>query len=349
MEHRNGLINPTAGIGVAANPIIRKPMLIGDHSYSIAGDDGYLKAMGDVFEPSTIRTLRALCDDGAFALDVGANIGLTALSLSQYCTKVAAVEPVPRTFDYLRRNVERITNISIFKHALGNSEGIVRMQGFNDFLAGSFIADTYEINNDSHFLEAVPIKRLDDCFPSFGLGRLDLVKVDVEGFELEVFEGGRQVIGDLKPMAFLEMNHWCLNVFRRISIPEFRERLLDVFPFVYAIDGDEILDYGDEANVHHINHSHVILHRFDNLVAGFDRDQIVSRLESLRHLDASEVTETAPVHTFESEIGRLNVEIGDLSARTAELLEIIEAYRRSTSWKITAPMRAIIGALKRRR
>src|ERR1700739_2636388 len=153
MKHRNGLINPMAGIGVAANPIIRRPMQIGDHTYSIAGDDGYLNAMGGVFEPSTIRTLRALCDDNAFALAVGSHIGLTALGLSQYCAKIAAVEPVPRTFDYLRRNVEMTPNISIFTHALGNSEGIVRMQGYNDFLAGSFVADTYEVRNDNHFLE----------------------------------------------------------------------------------------------------------------------------------------------------------------------------------------------------
>ncbi|WP_160111734.1 FkbM family methyltransferase [Paraburkholderia piptadeniae] len=341
-------MNPMSGIGVAKDPIIRRPITVGEKSYQIAGDNGYLTAMGEHFEPTTIRTLRALCDDGAHAIDVGANIGLTALGLSQYCDKVAAVEPVPRTFDYLRRNTEATPNISIFKHALGNSEGIVRMQGYNDFLAGSFIADTYQVNNDNHFLEAVPIKRLDDCFASTGLGRLDLMKVDVEGFELEVFEGGRQVIGDLKPLAFLEMNHWCLNVFRRISIPEFRERLLAVFPFVFAMDGENYLDYGDDANVHNINHGHIIEHRFSNLVAGFDRDEIIARLETLRSpVIEQEAPQATTLDAMHLEIDSLRRDVADLQMRLNASTATVEAIQTSTSWKITAPIRSLVGAFKK--
>lgn len=351
-QEQNGPINPMAGIGVAKDQIVRKPIRIGDRTYSVAGDNGYLSAMGDTFEPMTIRTLRALCDDGAHALDVGANIGFTALGLSQYCSKVAAIEPVPRTFDYLRRNVETTPNISIFKHALGNSEGIVRMQGYNDFLAGSFVADAYEVHNDNHFLEAVPIKRLDDCFQSFGLDRIDVMKVDVEGFELEVFEGGRQVIGDFKPMAFLEMNHWCLSVFRRISIPEFRERLLAVFPYVYAMDGESNIDFSDNANAHNIYHAHLIEHRFSNLVAGFDRDQIIERLETLRRPVAPQPAPAPQIpspneEAMRAEIESLKVDMfalrESLGASTAE----VEALRQSTSWKITAPIRAVVSALKK--
>lgn len=343
-------VSPSVGIGVA-DPVTSRRVKIGERTYSISGDNGYLSAMGSTFEPSTVHTLRALCDDGAYAVDVGANIGLTALALSQYCRKVIGIEPVPRTFEYLRRNVETTPNIAIFKHALGNSEGIVRMQGYNDFLAGSFIADTYEVHNDNHFLEAVPIKRLDDCFTSMGLDRLDLLKVDVEGFELEVFEGGKQVIGDFKPMAFLEMNHWCLNVFRRISIPEFRERLLAVFPFIYAMDGEKYLDYGDDANVHNINHGHIIEHRFSNLVAGFDRDQIVARLEALRGpavLQAPAPPQPSPQEEdLRAKIESMKLHIVALQKQLDESICTAEALRQSTSWKITAPIRAVVNALRK--
>jgi FkbM family methyltransferase len=293
-----------------------------------------------------VATLHALGENGDRALDIGANIGLTALALSQFCEKVVAIEPVPRTFEYLQCNTRTIPSISVFQHALGNSTGMIPMQGHNNFLAGSFVADAYHVETD-HFMEHVPIKRLDDCFSNFGLSVIDLMKIDVEGFELEVIEGGRQIINDLKPLVFLEMNHWCLNVFRRISIPEFRERLLAIFPCVYAVDGDDFLDYGDDANVHHINHSHVVHFKFCNLIAGFDRDEITERLMSKRSVNA-ERTICAP----EAELSLDNLqdgqgEISQLKAKIQELQEMNQAYEASKSWRITAPLRDIYRLLKR--
>jgi hypothetical protein len=81
--------------------------------------------------------------------------------------------------------------------------------------------------------------------------------------------------------VFLEMNHWCLNIYRQISIPEFRERLLQIFPCVYAIDGLDYLDYVDQRNVHHINYHHVLEFKYMNLIAGFDREEILSKLSTL--------------------------------------------------------------------
>lgn len=314
-----------------------KSITIGDRQFHIVGDAGYLKAVGAAFEPDTIGALRALAADQAQALDVGANIGLTACALSQFCEKVSGIEPVPRTFGYLQRNTSNLPNVKIFKHALGSSEGIVRMQGYPDFLAGSFIADAYEIPNDNHFLEEVAVKRLDDCFPSLGLDRIDLMKVDVEGFELEVFEGGRQVIGDFKPMAFLEMNHWCLNIFRRISLPEFRERLLAVFPVLYAMDGDEFVDFAEEGNLHRIYHGHLVEHRFANLVAGFDRDEIVGRLTTLCSAERMRRMTAPPP---EPEIDYAALEIAALRDDLARAAARVEELEKSTSWRLTAPLRA---------
>jgi hypothetical protein len=70
-----------------------------------------------------------------------------------------------------------------------------------------------------------------------------------------------------------------------MSIPEFRERLMEYFPCVYAIDGLDYLDYGDQRNVHHINYHHVLNFRFMNLVAGFDRQEILFRLSGLREIE----------------------------------------------------------------
>ena len=250
------------------------------------GDDNYLREIGEEFEPDNVAHFKVLCDEDSRVLDVGANIGLTALVLSQICPRgqIAAIEPLPRSFKYLKRNVSEAgaINLKIFNFALGSSEGSVLMQGHPSNFACSFIADNYRIPGSDHFSQEVPVRRLDEAFSELSLDRLDFMKVDVEGFELEVFRGAREILNTYKPIVFLEMNHWCLNIFRRMSIPEFREQLMKIFPYVYAIDGLDYLDYVDETNVHHINYHHVLQFRFMNLVAGFDRDEILSRLSGLR-------------------------------------------------------------------
>jgi FkbM family methyltransferase len=263
-----------------------KPVRILDSTFEVSGEDDYLQEIGEEFEPDNITILKLLCDEDSRVLDVGANIGLTALAFSQICPRgqVAAIEPLPPTFQHLQRNVTkaRARNLKIFNFALGSSAGTVLMQGHPSNFACSFVADNYTIPSGDHFSYEVPVRRLDDTFSELSLDRLDFLKVDVEGFELEVFAGAKDVLNTYKPIVFLEMNHWCLNIYRRISIPEFRERLLEFFPYVYAIDGLDYLDYVDQRNVHHINYHHVLQFRFMNLVAGFDRQEILFRLSEIR-------------------------------------------------------------------
>jgi FkbM family methyltransferase len=253
--------------------------------FEIYGDDDYLRGVGEEFEPNTVDIFSQLCRRDSRVLDVGSNIGMTALALSQICPdgKIVAIEPLPRTFQYLTRNVAKsgASNVKTYNFALGSAEGSVLMQGHPSNFACSFVADSYSIPTSDHFSQQVPVKRLDDVFPQLSLDRLDLLKIDVEGFELEVLAGAAETLNIYKPIIFMEMNHWCLNIFRRMSIPEFRERLMQIFPCIYAIDGLSYLDYVDERNVHHINYHHVLEFKYMNLVAGFDRQEILSRLAGL--------------------------------------------------------------------
>jgi FkbM family methyltransferase len=269
----------TSGMNTKSVRVLHKTL-------AIAGDDDYLREMGHEFEPDNVQLLSLLCDNDSRVLDVGANIGMTALALSQICPRgqIAAIEPIPRTFQYLRRNVAEADsdNIKIFNFALGSKKRLALMQGHPSNFACSFIADNYTIPGSDHFSYKVTVKRLDEAFCELSLDRLDFMKVDVEGFELEVFAGAKKTLNTYKPIVFLEMNHWCLNIYRRMSIPQFRERLMKYFPCIYAIDGSDYLDYVDPKNVHHINYHHVLNFKFMNLVAGFDRQDILSRLSGLR-------------------------------------------------------------------
>jgi hypothetical protein len=62
-----------------------KSVKILDRTFSISGEDNYLEELGKQFEPDNVPILAGLCDVDSRTLDVGANIGMTALALSQIC------------------------------------------------------------------------------------------------------------------------------------------------------------------------------------------------------------------------------------------------------------------------
>ena len=69
----------------------------------------------------------------------------------------------------------------------------------------------------------------------------------------------------------MEMNHYCLNVLQRITVPDFLDSMRSVFPFLYAIDKDNsaVMDLHDPEKAYFVMHEHVVQQRFPNLVAGF--------------------------------------------------------------------------------
>jgi hypothetical protein len=58
---------------------------ISGRRFAIYGDDDYLRGMGEEFEPDTVALFALLCGKDSRVLDVGANIGMTALALAQIC------------------------------------------------------------------------------------------------------------------------------------------------------------------------------------------------------------------------------------------------------------------------
>ncbi len=333
---------------------MRKRIWIAGKQFSIGGDDSYVRSIGDTFEPELMAIMASMCEPGAQVLDVGANVGMTALGFSHVNNgaKVVAVEPVPRTFALLKENTRQASNVVALNFALGKTPGKVTMQGHNDNLSGSFVSDTFHISENNHFSVDVEVKTVDQCFDELGLDRIDFLKIDVEGFELEVLEGAIETINRFKPRVVLEMNHWCLNMFRRISLPEFRDRLMTIFPVLYALDGEQYLDITDEENFRVVGYTHLTAMRYANIVAGFDAEDLERRMDSaIRSFpkSAHAAASTAEIpDTAGDDVGELKKLVADLKQRLAvaigehdEVKQLNHKILESTSWKITAPMRAL--------
>jgi FkbM family methyltransferase len=261
---------------------LNRDIYINKIKYNFDGDIRYLSGAPKDFDVITLSIFQNFCKNNSYVLDLGANIGFTAIALADICFdgKIAAVEPLEPTFNFLRKNINKSekNNITLHQYAVGNKTGEFPMQATSDFLAGAFIADQYQADQN-HFTMSVKINLLDDIFEEFNFDKLDFIKMDLEGYEIFALEGGIKTLNKFQPTVFLEMNHWCLNVFHRISLPEFQERLCQIFPYIYAIEYPNFLDFTCKNNFYHIAHEHVTTTcKYFNLIAGFNHSQILDSL-----------------------------------------------------------------------
>jgi hypothetical protein len=142
--------------------------------------------------------------------------------------------------------------------------------------SGGFVSNKLHLDA-GHQTEVVTIADGDSFLAAQNVQRVDFIKIDVEGFELEVLAGLKSVLERCRPVVVLEMNHWCLNAFQRITVPEFIDTLLACFPVLYAINGDELLNLHDaeqryRVTIEHITHGM----KFQNLIGCYDKDRIAA-------------------------------------------------------------------------
>lgn len=324
----------------------KKQITIGQNEYWITSDPGYSKHLGERFEPNTVALLEALCDKDSQVLDIGANIGITGIAIAQLASqgKVVAIEPVPATYKLLTNNIKNSnhSNISTHNFALGNKYSEIKMQGNPDNLSGAFVADIHTIDDGYHFSETVKQYRLDEIFNTLGLNRIDFIKMDVEGYELDVLEGATSLLSLHQPTVLLEMNYVSLNLWRGISITEFRNRLLNIFPFVYAVQENEYLDFRDSKQSHSIQFRHLTKWDFMDLVAGFNKEALLDRLQRLP--DIRQRNEKAAM--YRDNLNLANQRVATLQNELQESIQRVANIEASNSWKITRPLRNLISIFK---
>ena len=248
---------------------------IGAGKYVMSSDDEYLSGLGQRFEPQTVRLLSTLFSPESVVLDIGANIGCTSILFGQRARRVVAFEPSPSTFAFLRTNVTRsgLANVELRNHALGATPGRSQLTFAETNRAGGFVSPGTP-TSVGHVTEEISVMRLDDVVASLSLDAIDLIKIDVEGFELSVLEGGRATIGRFQPIVALELNHWCLNAFQRTSVPDFLDYLRSVFPILYAIQAHNYQDLHDASESYIVMYRHILQSQYATLVGAFDEEQM---------------------------------------------------------------------------
>jgi FkbM family methyltransferase len=142
-----------------------------------------------------------VAERGWTVLDVGANVGLYSMRAARQVGKeglVVSLEPNPVSYYWLKKNLELngMNNVKVYPTAMGSAEGYALFHAGtgNNIRLSSFSeehirAAQHHQDIDTYAIR-VPVKKLDSFMRTeFGEKTVDLMKVDVEGSELDVFRG----------------------------------------------------------------------------------------------------------------------------------------------------------------
>lgn len=145
------------------------------------------------YERGTISVMRQFLLPGENFVDVGANIGFISISAAQVLGEgtIWAFEPNPEAREILEKNIalNNIRNIKVLPYALGSSEGQgeIFINAIAHNRGGATLLDIEKEKRKDGKTYSVEIKRLDKLLPeNFSLA---MIKIDVEGFEMEVLKG----------------------------------------------------------------------------------------------------------------------------------------------------------------
>jgi FkbM family methyltransferase len=167
--------------------------------------------LGDeVWEPSETAAFLAHTREGTCVFDVGANIGYYTLLAARAVGssgRVYAFEPEPRNFGLLTRNIAEngFTNVRSVNAAVSNRAGVVRLH-LDDANFGAHSFEAGSVPTSSGRSVEVETVRLDDFADearAFEAGVL--VKVDVQGAEALVVEGGRRLLAHPRITVLMEI------------------------------------------------------------------------------------------------------------------------------------------------
>lgn len=187
-----------------------------------------------------LQSLKAIANPVIF--DVGANIGTFATWMARSFPngRVHCFEPQHAVFQQLSGNmaINNLYNVFTYNMALGDHNRHVQFNQPDYFVNRDF--GTFSLKTDKHLQRTeetvtVEVRTLDSFMEVYGIRRVDLLKIDAEGMDLEVLMGARNTIKKYLPKIFVEHSD------NEVSIKDSIQEFLSEFGYEFEILGNNIL------------------------------------------------------------------------------------------------------------
>jgi len=185
-------------------------------------------------EPFSTKALKNELKEGMMCLDIGANLGYYAAMESKAVGDsghVIAIEPSPKNFTYLKRNMElqKTLNYELFNFAIGDKNGNTNFLISKKSNQSKVVSEEEKIPEGCELIN-IPLTTTDKFIDEKQVNRLDLIRMDVEGYELQILEGAKQIIKKFKPMIHIEIHNELLGK------QKLKKVLVDLKNFGYEIN-----------------------------------------------------------------------------------------------------------------
>lgn len=165
---------------------------------------------------------------GGVVLDVGANAGHYAKCVLHFApdARIWAFEPHPRTFAALHGAVAGL-GIVTEQMALGDSAGTLQLHDFaaaDGSTQASLSRDSVRMFSDDIVTHDVAVSTMDEWLDAHGIEEVALLKIDTEGFDLNVLKGARRAL-EQQRIRMIQFEFIPANIGTRVAMRDFYEVL----------------------------------------------------------------------------------------------------------------------------
>jgi len=164
-----------------------------------------LQEQHDWFEDE-IEFVRHLVQPDMYVIDIGANYGCYTLTMAKLIGKggkLWAFEPASATAGFLKKSLKlnAIHNVRLLQSALSDHAGEAQLALESNAELNALVED----GTQGKHTETVQLQRLDDCMDKFGWNRIDFIKIDAEGEENHILDGGQRFLECCSPLIMFEL------------------------------------------------------------------------------------------------------------------------------------------------
>jgi len=159
------------------------------------------------YEGAELKLLNQHLASNSTFIDIGANFGLYTLSASKKITnsgKIICFEPYPENYQALMNNISinNLSKITAENKAVGDSQGKLKLYYQPNENNLGMVSASYIENSVVHEVEVISI---DEYLKTQPLNKIDLIKIDVEGFEYQVLSGMKKALSTYSPKILIEI------------------------------------------------------------------------------------------------------------------------------------------------
>ncbi len=155
-----------------------------------------------IYEKDIVDDIFDELDETKNLIDIGANIGQHSLLMAPYCKNVYSFEPIPAVYNQFKESIalNHYQNIHLFNTAIGDKK---ESQPFNYVTNHAGTSSFVKRDDPNPNIITVQIDTLENILKDV---KMDVIKLDVEGYESVVILGNKDKILKDKPVIFMEYN-----------------------------------------------------------------------------------------------------------------------------------------------